>query len=131
MLLFSSTCSSLRSRAQFWAILLLFIGAHEAWRIRTGWTTEGGSVLKADREPGDLGFDPLKLFPRDNPEAAYDLQSKELNNGRLVSAARHAPPPCLLALLVCPGKKGHSPRHPPNHAAGDDRSRRLRRPGVR
>ena len=32
--------------------------------------------------PGEIGFDPLGLTPTD-PKEKYDLQTKELNNGRL------------------------------------------------
>ena len=38
--------------------------------------------MNADYVPGELGFDPLGLFPKD-PEEAFDKQSKEINNGRL------------------------------------------------
>merc|ERR1712098_893499 len=35
-----------------------------------------------DYVPGDLAFDPLGLKPKDEEEL-YELQTKELNNGRL------------------------------------------------
>ena len=35
---------------------------------------------------GNLGFDPLGLLPTD-PKERYDMQSKELNNGRLAMIA--------------------------------------------
>lgn len=38
--------------------------------------------IKEDYKPGELGFDPLGLFPTDEA-AAKELQTKELNNGRV------------------------------------------------
>ena len=43
-------------------------------------TGEGG--LKEDYVPGDLGFDPLGLKPK-NEEELNVMKTKELNNGRL------------------------------------------------
>lgn len=39
-----------------------------------------------DRAPGDFGFDPLKLYPKD-PAAQKAMQIKELKNGRLAMIA--------------------------------------------
>jgi hypothetical protein len=50
---------------------------------------EGGPSLwtmKDDHVPGDLGFDPLGLKPTD-PEEFKEMQTKELNNGRLAMIA--------------------------------------------
>ena len=41
---------------------------------------------RGDREPGDLDFDPLGLAPTD-PTELKDMQSKELNHGRLAMIA--------------------------------------------
>lgn len=42
----------------------------------------GEAGLKEDYMPGDLGFDPLGLMPKDE-ESLATMQTKELNNGRL------------------------------------------------
>merc|ERR1711924_496460 len=46
----------------------------------------GFNQLKEDYTPGDLGFDPLGLKPDDEQEL-FELQTKELNNGRLAMIA--------------------------------------------
>ncbi len=40
-----------------------------------------------DRIPGDLGFDPLKLYVNKDPYTKRQLELKELNNGRLAMIA--------------------------------------------
>ena len=44
------------------------------------------SIRGGDREPGDLGFDPLNLKPKGASELK-DMQAKELNHGRLAMIA--------------------------------------------
>jgi hypothetical protein len=39
-------------------------------------------LIRDDHEPGDFGFDPLGLKPED-PDELKEMQTKELNNGRL------------------------------------------------
>jgi len=43
-------------------------------------------AMKEDHLPGDLGFDPLGLKPTD-PKEFKEMQSKEINNGRLAMIA--------------------------------------------
>merc|ERR1712039_151540 len=45
-----------------------------------------GWAIKSDHVAGDYGFDPLGLKPTD-PAELYDMQTKELNNGRLAMIA--------------------------------------------
>ncbi|BDA47280.1 Light-harvesting complex stress-related protein 1, chloroplastic [Coccomyxa sp. Obi] len=71
--------------AIFWEPLVFAIGLAEAWRIGVGWanpTSDKFNQLRDDYNMGEIGFDPLGLCPTD-PKEKYDLQTKELNNGRL------------------------------------------------
>ena len=74
----------------FWQLLTLAVGVAEAARARRGW--EEPSVarswfkLRRSYAPGDLGFDPLGLFPLE-PAAQRDMRTRELNNGRLGAKA--------------------------------------------
>jgi hypothetical protein len=43
-------------------------------------------LMKIDTIPGDMGFDPLKISSRDS-EKFVDMQTKELQNGRLTMLA--------------------------------------------
>ena len=43
-------------------------------------------TLRENYAPGDLGFDPLNLKPKE-PAALLAMQNKELNNGRLAMIA--------------------------------------------
>jgi hypothetical protein len=45
-----------------------------------------GSLLRTKYYPGDIGFDPLGLKPTD-PQEFAEMQTKELNNGRLAMLA--------------------------------------------
>jgi hypothetical protein len=73
----------------FWEPLLIAIGVAESYRVAVGWATPTGTgfnSLKDDYVPGDLGFDPLNLKPSD-PAELKELQTKEINNGRLAMIA--------------------------------------------
>ena len=75
--------------AIFWEPLVLAIGLAEAYRVGLGWAeprSENFNQLRDDYEMGNLGFDPLGLLPTD-PKERKDMQSKELNNGRLAMIA--------------------------------------------
>ena len=65
--------------------MLLAIGTAEAQRISAGWNSLSAPAVKQMKEeydPGNLGFDPLGLYPEDAAER-LELRTKELNNGRL------------------------------------------------
>jgi len=75
--------------AVFWLPLLLAIALAESYRVGLGWAEPRSSKfnqLRDDYEMGNLGFDPLGLLPED-PKERKDMQSKELNNGRLAMIA--------------------------------------------
>jgi len=65
------------------SVLLMAIFFSEITRARIGWEEPEVAMrsLRPDYLPGDLGFDPLGLKPKD--EAGFlAMQNKELNNGR-------------------------------------------------
>lgn len=75
--------------APAFALLTLFIGYNEIRRAKIGWVEPDlGSwsktlfTLRDTYYPGDVGFDPLGLKPSD-PKAFADMQTRELQNGRL------------------------------------------------
>lgn len=76
----------------FWILLTIGIGASESERLNTGWVDPKDvkysqpGLLRADYTPGDIGFDPFGLRP-ENPEDLKDMQTKELQNGRLAMIA--------------------------------------------
>merc|ERR1719183_3385979 len=77
--------------AVMWPLITLFIGGCEALRISVGWSNPGEpehvfQKLKPEYVPGDIGFDPLGLKPTD-PVAFKEMQTKELQNGRLAMIA--------------------------------------------
>lgn len=56
----------------YWGFVLALASAIELYGMKRG----SGEVA------GDLGFDPLGLYP-DSPEARFEMQTKEIKNGRL------------------------------------------------
>jgi hypothetical protein len=75
--------------AVFWLPLVFAIGLAESYRVGLGWATPDSTdfnALRDDYELGNLKFDPLGLLPTD-PAARKDMESKELNNGRLAMIA--------------------------------------------
>jgi len=73
----------------FWQVVLFAIAIPEIFSVFSFETpalfgNAGGQVwsIRKDHELGDLGFDPLGLKPTD-PAELKEMQTKELNNGRL------------------------------------------------
>jgi len=69
--------------------LFVAINLAEALRANAGWVEPGAGSLFTLREkyyPGDIGFDPFGLKP-DNAKDFANMQTKELNNGRLAMLA--------------------------------------------
>jgi len=78
-----------QTRQGFWEPLVIFIGVCEAYRVAVAWANpaeDGAFVLKDNYSPGQLGFDPLGICPTDEAEF-NQLQTKEINNGRLAMIA--------------------------------------------
>ena len=68
--------------------LLMAIFFSEIYRARTGWMEPDEEIrtLRPNYTPGDLGFDPLSLKPKDEA-GLFAMQEKELRNGRLAMIA--------------------------------------------
>lgn len=76
----------------FWILLTIAVSASESTRAEIGWVdpsdlpVDKAGALRDDYIPGDLGFDPLGLRPTE-PAALFEMQTKELQNGRLAMLA--------------------------------------------
>ena len=68
----------------FWPAVVFIIAVIEVNSVFTFQNPAGGELwsIRKDHEPGDLNFDPLGLKPKD-PAELKEMQTKELNNGRL------------------------------------------------
>merc|ERR1719343_1453123 len=68
----------------FWPAVVFAIAIPEIFSVFTFVSPFGGEpwAIRADHYPGDLGFDPLGLKP-DTPAELKEMQTKEINNGRL------------------------------------------------
>merc|ERR1719163_1762344 len=68
----------------FWPAVLFAIAIPEVFSVFKFQSPFEGEkwALRTDSEPGDLGFDPLGLKPTSAAELK-EMQTKELNNGRL------------------------------------------------
>jgi hypothetical protein len=73
----------------FWPVVVLYVGIVEIFSVFTFENPfgEGGFfALKDDRVPGDFGWDPMDMYPTD-PAGRLEMQTKELNNGRVAMIA--------------------------------------------
>jgi len=68
----------------FWPAVVLVIAILEIFSVFTFNSPFGGEPwsVRTDHASGDLGFDPLGLKPT-NPADFAEMQTKEINNGRL------------------------------------------------
>ena len=73
---------------QFWPVVIAYIATIEIFSVFTFESPFEGNLwtLKKDRVPGDFNWDPQGLYPEDKKEQ-LEMQTKELNNGRLAMIA--------------------------------------------
>jgi len=86
----------------FWGLVVLAIAIPEVFSVFSFNSPLGGEPwsVRSDHEPGNLGFDPLNLKPTD-PKELKEMQTKELNNGRLAMLAAAG----MIAQELATGKK--------------------------
>merc|ERR1712146_334509 len=87
---------------QFWPAVVVAIAIPEIFSVFTFQDPSKGEMwaMKEDHVPGDLGFDPLGLKPKDEKELTT-MQTKELNNGRLAMIAAAG----MIAQEIATGQK--------------------------
>merc|ERR1719310_2370846 len=86
----------------FWPAVVAAIAIPEVFSVFTFEDPTKGEMwaMKQGHEPGDLGFDPLGLKPKD-PQEFKTMQTKELLNGRLAMIATAG----MIAQEFATGKK--------------------------
>jgi len=86
----------------FWPAVVAAIAIPEVFSVVKFQDPSEGErwAMKTDHLPGDLGFDPLGLKPTD-PKKFKEMQSKELNNGRLAMIAAAG----MIAQEIATGEK--------------------------
>ena len=72
----------------FWPAVVFLIAIPEVFSVFTFQNPVGAQpwTVRTDHSPGDLGWDPMGLKPT-NPAELAEMQTKELNNGRLAMIA--------------------------------------------
>merc|ERR1711865_844320 len=72
----------------FWPAVVVLISIIEVFSVFSFNTPIGGEpwTVRSDHYPGDFGFDPMGLKPTNEAELK-EMQTKELNNGRLAMFA--------------------------------------------
>ncbi len=68
----------------FWPAVVFVVSIFEVFSVFTFQNPFGSQpwTISLDHEAGDFGFDPLGLKPT-NPAELKEMQTKEINNGRL------------------------------------------------
>jgi len=86
----------------FWPAVVAAIAIPEIFSVFQFQDPSKGETwaMKEDHLPGDLGFDPLGLKPTD-PQKFKEMQSKEINNGRLAMIAAAG----MIAQEIATGQK--------------------------
>jgi hypothetical protein len=88
----------------FWGAVVFAIAQFELFSVFTfvepNQDNDSLWAMRSDRTPGNLGFDPLGLRPKD-PKEFKEMQTKELNNGRLAMIAAAG----MIAQELATGKK--------------------------